>query len=61
MNAIETLELAPGFTARIFHDTDIEQPSSDDDAVRIVVLHRRYLDSSSSMICLKRSNGIAPG
>lgn len=46
MSAVETIDLGRGLHARIYHDTDIEQPYADDDDVRIVVLHRRYIDPS---------------
>lgn len=46
MSPIETIELDGGLHARIYHDGDVEQPFGDDDAVRIVVLHRRYIDPS---------------
>lgn len=46
MTLANTLQFECGFSARIYHDQDVEQPFEDDDAVRIVVLHRRYIDPS---------------
>lgn len=46
MNPVDTIEFARGLTARVYHDPDVEQPFRDDDALRIVVLHRRYIDPS---------------
>ncbi len=46
MTPVDTLQLAHGLTASIYHDPDVEQPSVCDDALRIVVLHRRYIDPS---------------
>ena len=46
MTPVDTIQFENGLSARIFHDADVEQPFSDDDAVRIVILHRRYLDPS---------------
>jgi hypothetical protein len=40
------LSVAGSLTARFFHDPDCEQPYHGDDTVRIVVLHRRYIDPS---------------
>jgi|GEM_PF-5965067 len=37
---------AGGTTARFYHDPYCEQPFDGDDAVRIVILHRRYIDPS---------------
>lgn len=42
----KTIELENGLKAEIVHDSDCEMPYADDDAVRIVVLHRRYIDPS---------------
>lgn len=44
MNPVDTIEFENGVKARIFHDGDVEQPFACDDAVRIAVLHRRYVD-----------------
>ena len=44
MSPVEILAFDNGLTARIYHDDWAEQPFAHDDAVRIVVLHRRYLD-----------------
>lgn len=41
---IARIGIAGAITARFFHDPDCEQPYDGDDAVRIVVLHRRYID-----------------
>lgn len=41
---IETVRYESGLRAEIFHDPDLEQPFRHDDAVGIVVLHRRYGD-----------------
>jgi hypothetical protein len=46
MTPADTLEVAQGLTARIYHDPDVENPFICDDALRIVVLHRRYIDPS---------------
>jgi hypothetical protein len=46
MTPLETLTFDHGVTARIYHDDMAEQPFAHDDAVRIVVLHRRYIDPS---------------
>jgi hypothetical protein len=43
---VETLSFENGLHAEIHHDPDVEQPYPDDDGVRIVVLHRRYMDPS---------------
>jgi hypothetical protein len=40
----QVLRYARGLRAEIVHDPDAEPPYADDDAVRIVVLHRRYAD-----------------
>lgn len=40
----KTIDFENGLMAEIQMDQDCERPYSDDDAVRIVVLHRRYLD-----------------
>jgi hypothetical protein len=40
------MQFENGLSARIFHDPDVEQPFACDDALRIVVLHRRYIDPS---------------
>lgn len=45
-NPVETITFDNGLTACIYHDADVEQPFSYDDALRIVVLHRRYIDPS---------------
>jgi hypothetical protein len=41
---VETMRFELGLHADIHHDPDAEIPYLDDDAVRIVVLHRRYVD-----------------
>ena len=41
---VETVRYDSGLRAEIFHDPDAEQPFLRDDAVRLVVLHRRYID-----------------
>lgn len=41
---VDTLRFETGLYAEIHADCDAEQPYGDDDAVRIVVLHRRYSD-----------------
>jgi hypothetical protein len=41
---IDTVRYGSGLRADIFHDADAEQPYLHDDAVRIVVQHRRYID-----------------
>lgn len=46
MTPEDILTFENGFSARIFHDPDCEQPFAHDDTVRIVVLHRRYIDPS---------------
>jgi hypothetical protein len=46
MTPVETIEFGRGLHASIYHDGDVEQPFAGDDAVRIVVLHRRYIDPS---------------
>ena len=47
MTPADTLEFAHGLTARIYHDPDVENPLSCDDALRVVILHRRYIDPSN--------------
>src|SRR5690606_22990711 len=47
MTPFDTMKFENGVTAEIFHDADVDQPFSDDDALRIVVLHRRYIDPSN--------------
>jgi hypothetical protein len=44
MTVAKVLEFDRGFSARIYHDQDVEQPFQDDEAVRVVVLHGRYID-----------------
>ncbi|MGH6922868.1 MAG: hypothetical protein ACRED5_03770 [Propylenella sp.] len=44
MTPLETISFDSGLTAKIYHDADTEMPFNCDDAVRIVVLHRRYID-----------------
>ena len=46
MTLVDTLEFAQGLRASIYHDPDVEGPNSCDDALRIVILHGRYLDPS---------------
>ena len=49
MSPVDTLHLDHGLSARIYHDPDVENPFNDDDAVRIVILHRRYIDPSDGV------------
>lgn len=42
--AIETIQFDHGVYAEIHHDHDCDAPYCDDDAVEIVILHRRYND-----------------
>lgn len=44
MISVETILFDNGLSARIYHDDFAAQPFGFDDAVRIVVLHRRYID-----------------
>jgi hypothetical protein len=44
MTVAKILEFDTDFSARIYPDQDVEQPFRDDEAVRVVVLHRRYID-----------------
>lgn len=44
MTPLETITFDHGVSAKIYFDDFAEQPFSHDDAVRIVVLHRRYID-----------------
>lgn len=46
MNPLETIDFDHGLHARIYHDDFAERPYMHDDAVRIVILHRRYIDPS---------------
>jgi hypothetical protein len=46
MTLVSTVHFDHGLIGRIYHDTDVEQPYEADDGVRIVVLHRRYIDPS---------------
>ncbi|MDP2620283.1 MAG: hypothetical protein Q8P46_08910 [Hyphomicrobiales bacterium] len=46
MTPVETIAFDHGLSANIFHDDFAERPFANDDAVRIVVLHRRYIDPS---------------
>jgi hypothetical protein len=46
MTPVDTITFENGFSARIYDDPDAAQPFRDDDSVRIVVLHRRYIDPS---------------
>jgi hypothetical protein len=41
---IETMDLGKGVVANIFCDESCDPPYADDDGVRIVVLHRNYID-----------------
>ncbi|MBS3648821.1 hypothetical protein KEU06_09405 [Pseudaminobacter sp. 19-2017] len=41
---MERIKLPNGWSAEIHQDEDCERPYQDDDAVRIVVLHGRYID-----------------
>lgn len=50
MSAVETIEFGRGLHAHIYHNADVEQPFAHDDDVRIVVLHRRYIDPSQGAI-----------
>lgn len=43
-NALETINFDNGVYAEIHHDYDTEQPWSEDDGIKIVILHRRYSD-----------------
>ena len=47
MTAIDTIPFAGGLHAAIYHDTDAGQPFAEDEAVRIVVLHRRHIDPAA--------------
>jgi hypothetical protein len=47
MKPVATLHFDKGLFAEIHVDHDVEQPFGDDEAVRIVVLHRRYIDPSN--------------
>lgn len=55
MTPVETIELDGGLCARIYHDPDVEQPFAGDDAVRIVVLHRRCIDPSGGECGARRT------
>jgi hypothetical protein len=44
MSPVETMPLPRGLSARIYRDGDCAMPFDGDEAVRIVVLHRRYVD-----------------
>jgi hypothetical protein len=44
MTVAKVLKFDNGFCAHIYPDPDVEQPFRDDEAVRVVVLHRRYID-----------------
>jgi hypothetical protein len=44
MTIAKILEFDTDFSARIYHNQDVEQPFQDDEAVHVVVLHRRYID-----------------
>ena len=46
MSLVDTLQFEHGLTARIYHDFDVENPFGCDGALRIVILHRRYIDPS---------------
>jgi hypothetical protein len=46
MTLVNTINFEHGLVGSIYHDTDVEQPYEADDGVRIVVLHRRYIDPS---------------
>lgn len=41
---IETITFENGFTGQLFDDADVERPYAHNDAVRIVILSRRYED-----------------
>lgn len=43
------IEYKGGIVAEIEHDGDCGQPYADDEAVKIVVLHRRYVDPSGGV------------
>jgi hypothetical protein len=45
----KTLHLHHGFIGSIYYDSDVETPFAADDAVRIVVLHRRYIDPARGL------------
>lgn len=48
---VTTLEdLEGGLTAEILYDKDVDMPFSDDEAVRIVVLHGKYIDPSKGAL-----------
>jgi hypothetical protein len=47
MSVAETLTFDHGLMAQICHDDCADAPFDGDDAVRIVVLHRRYIDPSN--------------
>lgn len=50
-NLAETLnDLEGGFTADIIYDGDADRPYSDDEAVHIVILHRRYMDPAKGAL-----------
>lgn len=49
-DVVDTLEFEGGLTADIIVDQDVEQPFKGDDAVKIVVLHRRYPDPSEGTV-----------
>lgn len=46
---VDTLRFKGGLYANIHYDQDAEQPYRDDNAVRIVVLHRRYIDPAGGV------------
>lgn len=44
MHVIDTLNFENGVYAEIIHDPDCDSPYDDDDAIKIVILHRNYSD-----------------
>jgi len=49
MSAIETISYANGITCKFYHDEDCESPVIDDEAVKVVILHRRYGNPASDV------------
>ncbi|QIV65788.1 hypothetical protein Cp1R7AA1_028 [Mesorhizobium phage Cp1R7A-A1] len=52
MPKVDTLSFkeAPGWSAEISHDEDCEQPYDGDEGVKIVVLHRNYIDPAKGKL-----------
>jgi hypothetical protein len=50
MSETLSFKTAPGFTAQIMHDDDCERPYGDDEGVKLVVLHRNYLDPAKGAL-----------